>query len=797
MLRSSPLLFAALAFATTAGAQPAPDAPFEHRARVATRPAFSLVVRANEGRTRVELGRTTRDLPGAPEAVRTEVVRIGRHAIAKIEIDAGTRRHVLLVRGARAPEVLFEGRLDLHGDRGERRRDLVLVEDRTGDGQDDLIVAQADEARTLCGVSAAGEAPTLLSVRALDPRSGTLQPVTLRRLPEVEGERAIPATSAAPHEDLADPLVRALAVASTSSSAGAGTEFAPPPLALVDQDPATDWVEGHPGDGAWEFVTARWTAPDLPLRALALQRSARPEVAWPAEVFVLHDGGRLRVALPADTAPGARAFVELPQPLATRCLAVIVAPFEGEGGGHVGFAALDAYTEVDFGGGLEALMARLAGGGERGAIAARVLARVGPEVLAPLLARWPDMPPAERILATDVFLAQLPNVDAREAVLRAATDADERVRAHAIEGAETRGAKDVLAELVAVPGGPGDDAALRLARLAPREAAAPILAAIAGPDERPVLRRALRQAYEQGAPASLILGWLQQAPVRARAHAALGLASSDAAPALEVARTLVAGTVEHALDFPERWRLLRAVEHLGVGANTRAFVRTQTEAEEWMMRASALEVFARCEDCADAARERARALLRDETPRVRVAAIEALAQLGLEGREVEAVATLGRRDDWPRVRAAGIRALARTERALPVVRAAMTDPSRRVRAAAIRTATEAGDGGAWERIRARIEDDGEWPEVVSAGIAHVRATCRRDAVETLEVVVQRALRPDAWAPDLDVAGQAIVALLAIGTDDALAIVRHANREGAPPAIRMAAEGADSVERCAP
>jgi len=172
----------------------------------------------------VTLGSVERDLPGTPEAVRTDVVRIGRHAIARIAIDAGTRRHVLLVRGGRPANILFEGRLDLHGDRGERRRDVILVEDRTGDGRDDLIVGEIDEARLLCGQRADADDATMLNVRALEPRSGTLVPVTLRRWAESE-EAPVAATNEAPHPGLAEPLVRALSAESTSSALG-GPPFA-------------------------------------------------------------------------------------------------------------------------------------------------------------------------------------------------------------------------------------------------------------------------------------------------------------------------------------------------------------------------------------------------------------------------------------------------------------------------------------------------------------------------------------------------------------------------------------------
>ncbi|MEZ4250894.1 MAG: hypothetical protein R3B99_21940 [Polyangiales bacterium] len=94
-------------------------------------------------------------------------MRLAGRSVGVVELREGAKHFAVLVdaRGARV-EVRWTGRLDLHGDLGERRRDVLRVEDLTGDGVDDLVVGTVEEARAVCGVE------TVLEPRAIDPRSG-------------------------------------------------------------------------------------------------------------------------------------------------------------------------------------------------------------------------------------------------------------------------------------------------------------------------------------------------------------------------------------------------------------------------------------------------------------------------------------------------------------------------------------------------------------------------------------------------------------------------------------------------
>ncbi|MEZ4250893.1 MAG: hypothetical protein R3B99_21935 [Polyangiales bacterium] len=98
------------------------------------------------------------------------------------------------------------------------------------------------------------------------------------------------------------PLVRALVPRATTSTAGIADSVAPPPVALVDGDASTAWLEGHPGNGKWEAAIFRWAASGLDARHVALVPAASP--ASIGRRLAGATGGRVRVRAPASEEPG-------------------------------------------------------------------------------------------------------------------------------------------------------------------------------------------------------------------------------------------------------------------------------------------------------------------------------------------------------------------------------------------------------------------------------------------------------------------------------------------------------------
>lgn len=142
-----------------------------------------------------------------------------------------------------------------------------------------------------------------------------------------------------------------------------------------------------------------------------------------------------------------------------------------------------------------------------------------------------------------------------------------------------------------------------------------------------------------------------------------------------------------------------------------------------------------------------------------------------------------RDDSWPMVRQAAIEALFDRPGQRETLRGAIRDRSPRVRRAAIEAATRAGDREAWPLVRARLADDDEWPQVAIEALRYVGELCLVDAGELVLGALRRGLLPNAWAPDIDVAGVAVDLAMRLGGQVAEEAARIGGREDAPPAIR--------------
>lgn len=778
------------------------------------RPARTVRVHAEA----VEEGLSLRVAIGARESEQLVRARgITDLTTERIEVAPGL--HVAILRGTgegvsmaalldvtgSTPRILWAERTDFHGDPGERTTGVISSEDRTGNGRPDILVAARREGTTLCG-----QEETLLLGRAYDPRQGSLRPVMLRR---VSGDEAVAATATreSPGPSGA-PLLRALSAGGVSSTAGhAGDDVTglAPPRALVDGRTETFWVEGRGGPGAQEFAILRWTV-RFPIRAFAITPSptgdaaaqlGRPRTFW----LVGDEGARIRVTLPEDAIdhPGERYWVVPPEPVAWRCVALVLDEAYAPSGTrpaavHTAIAEVEAYTEFDWGTGIEGLVNILVTGGGDGDEAARLLSNLGSPAIVALAASWERLDERGRRRSVRVFAdgTRRGAPEGIEGLGRAAMDDAEVVRQSALEALGTLGppAARVLGRLVAEPAPVGDAAVSSLVRHPPSAAAPPLLVALSaeGGSERAALREGLARALASGDADALraLAEWIEGAPVSSLASAALGLASRQ--PTRALAEPLVASLVSRAERFEDRWRVMRAARELPAADAVDAWLSTSSaEAEEWMLRAAALEALDR--RAAGGRVEAARRALDDSYPRVRIAAVRILD--GLDESD-GTLATMARRDSWPMVRAAAVDALFDRPAGREAVRQAIHDRSPRVRRAALVAATRGGYREAWALVRARLEDDDEWPQVTIAALHYVRDLCVVEAGPQVVGVLRRGLRPNAWAPDIDVAAVAADLAQRLGGETATEAAQIGGRAEAPASIRAAIERAADVGGCA-
>ena len=814
-LSAAALLVVGIAFVHgTAAAE-----PFSFRRAIPLgRPAktAALVVRERDSAVVVEVDKATAELPiEAPEQVEVQPLTLpGGAALAVVRVSgrAGRQAAALLSRGTNGrAEILWVGALDLRGDPGERTADGIETDAETLDERGatvraSVVVGKRSERARICG-----EAPALLSPRTVDEPSLKLKSVSLARLRQTSAPWTPLATSPESPGPGRPPLFRALRVSAVSSqlSAQAQPGWNDALLALVDGDIGTSWSTDNPGGSQGEFATFQWNGDGLPMRALALvplPRGLPPERAYSvARVLWLvgDDGTRIELRLPDAPEAGRRYWIQFPKPIAAHCLSVVIArsePLVANRPGPLVLAEVEAYTDVDFEGGLERLVSAL--GAANSGDAEHVLTEVGVAAVPKLRAAWPALNASGRRRAARI-LARSAETDAgaREALASGLDDSDKAVQAEAFAALLSAGpqARQALMARASQHSDRGDAVATALARQAPREALPALLAALALPNasERPLLREAVAVACQSAGIEALevVRAWAQAQVdnLPARAALALALARAKTAEAFQpLAAELVAADSARAERFEDRWRLVQAARALPSDAGVDAWLADLAKAEErWMLRAASLDALA---DRNAAQRSTAaKAALNDEYSRVRASAAAALAS-DPSAREVLAVHAA--RDRWALVRIAALEALANQTGNEAALVAGVGDCSRQVRAAALRLLTKVRAHDAWPAVEQRLKDQNEWPQVLAEAIRFADELCERRAAPQLLEVLQRGIKPDAWAPDADNAQLAMDALLHFGGESAKAALDNANSPLAPAAFKSAAQrGAGKPGTC--
>ena len=298
------------------------------------------------------------------------------------------------------------------------------------------------------------------------------------------------------------------------------------------------------------------------------------------------------------------------------------------------------------------------------------------------------------------------------------------------------------------------------------------------PEVRPALQRIAKAAPEQ--TISQLDRWLTTEP---STHSVVSIAYAlrETLGIRSTLKALLMKGIEDtkAEDFESRWRIAKASTQV---ADEPVMVRWLTTAadqkEPWMLRSAAIETLGGQVATQSVALE----ALSDSAPRVRVAAAKSLQP---KGEILEVLAKSARIDPWPMVRQAALSTLASEARALPILRAAVDDPSHRVRSDAIRLLAEQPDAAAWPSVHARLKNDEEWPDVRLAAIDYALKQCVLRAAPTLEALVDTAAAQSASPEQKDIGVQALRALRRLGVGDAIA--KKLSGGGKGPLFRMASK----------
>lgn len=643
--------------------------------------------------TLAEIALTTPALRRAPPILRE--TRVDGHRVVELRVP---------VRGRPSEEVWI-------GDAGTHPARLIwsgFTGPRDADGEASVFVEVTAERifeyQTAMQVSRCDDRPVRLFPRAWDFAAGRFRPI-VSTAPVLAATRIV-----ARRGDPAMPAGRPLGgfrfvAASTTLSAGADARGLGSPTGLDDGDPRTIWAEGLGGDGRGEFLTARTAGGDVRIRGLRIvPGDASSPTAWKARNRIK----KLAIALgpdperqfevewpedPAVTrtpagAPAQAFWIPLPAPVLSSCVTIVIRDvYRGTeagapgGGGTTAISDLEVFTDLDETGGVDRLIADMAGHADCEARVA-LLAGQGASVVAPLVKAL-RIATAANSPGRACLLQSLARIDAASgdgdalAALAGALDgasvADERLATSLFQ----RAPHPPIAALAALlrAGGPGLEgdsnrarAARVLAALPSEEATRTLLAAVG--EGTPEVRLAIVQALGQSAAASVALvgdalGAAQRPGTDAKATTsrradlvrvlpALGRRSpGEATAALAILRKTLA---EAAAPFEVRARAIMAMGALGTGDVAADLTGIAAHADDAVLRYLAVRELGGL--AGGPVTVTLRGALGDADPHVREAAADALGVRRATEAEAQLIAG-AKQEEWPLVRRAEIEALGR------------------------------------------------------------------------------------------------------------------------------------------
>jgi HEAT repeat protein len=672
----------------------------------------------------------------SPDDASVEVISIGqRRSVVHVRVQGaadGTAWDAIIAPGnSAAPNILFSGITGYsRGEDGEHSGDVVTF---LGDGDDKVVVVgEIREDLRICGQEA-----TVLQPRAIDPKIMQFRGASMQRLSRAERNDASKIIATARHAPADTPLAPLLVVEGASSEIGSAR-------ALVDGDPKTTWGEARPGAGAGEFVVLR-AAAEIPITHLEItiappidpppptnleKKMGSPptsKTAAPKSFFLVTGKKIYAVTLPEDasTHPGESYDVAFAEPIMTACMTVVLdEAYSRDPHPDVAIAEVAAFSAFDAPGAKLADVAKVMnGGGARAESAAALLKRAGDAGLAATVAVWDSLDVEGRALAADVA-GSGPCPAATPLLVKALVDRDHEV---ARKGEETldrcgRAALPALAAIV----GDGDERTRSIERAAFMRAAhitdPRILTPILNQKDRPLVAR---------------IDLLRASSARLPEIAADADAAID-----DILKTDDSLRTRYLLLGP-----IASLARAGDASSSARFISLLAHDPDPPIRAHAAELAAHVA----AAQGALLGALADPEPRVREAALHTIADEHSSPATVAVEKLLEQDPwSFVRTSAAtaigSFPAAIDVDRSLA---AALKDPSPLVRVAAIdalaahRAATFAPD------LRARLDDEGEGIDVRVAATRALGATCDAASLGRLSDLAGKVASP--IASDVEVA----------------------------------------------
>ena len=739
-------------------------------------------------------------LRGKP--VRAQVVSIGsgRRAIV-VTVSSGSsgsqtfQAVVTAPLAAGAPNVVFAGLVGfVNGQDGTRSGPMVQVSEPEADGSRHVLVGEQNEGVSLCG------RPTILAPQLLSPQDLLLHAAKVQRLSVADrGQaRSVKATRLADDEPshAAHSVLTAIAASSAVDNAM---------QTLTDGNPETSWSENVGGSGKGEFVVMH-APPELPISGLELLiRPKDKQVtdgAAPERLFIAGARDVVEVTLPEDAwkTPGARYHVSLSPPLQGSCLSLVLdSAFDPSKTAKVTVSELSAVSELSESQ-LPALVAALAGGGQRAEATKALLVAGGAPAFTAVAQAFDGLDEGGRRVALDV-LDQAPcDISAPVYVTALTGKIDAHVR-HAQGRLSRCGAAGGAALSAALAKADKTDKRLMpllVTELTLTDPSQAVRAFMPLMDEktmarRRLLRTALAQAARTDAAAKAVRAALADPATTPVALVDLLRALGELAPRYQPeASQALARLSASAPDFRARYLLLGPSSVLSAKSPEAdaAFRKSLASDPDPHVRAAALSLVL------EPQRFQSELLkaLDDADVRVREASVHALS-VPTAAFASRALSDRLAKDPWPLVRAAAADALSQQPPGAALdqpLTAALSDESALVRARSVRALGDRHVKSAASRIRDRLVDAEEWPEVRAEAARALGALCDAESADELLAFGKKLADPMASPDAQQIATGAIASLGRLAPANLSQMLAPLSGKKAPPQARRAAAAAAAM-----
>jgi HEAT repeat protein len=249
-----------------------------------------------------------------------------------------------------------------------------------------------------------------------------------------------------------------------------------------------------------------------------------------------------------------------------------------------------------------------------------------------------------------------------------------------------------------------------------------------------------------------------------------------------------------ASSFAERYRLLEALAATSHPSALEALLQAAKDGDHALREIAVGGL--RSQKDRSAVGPAVREALADDSPKVRLAALDVIAKMGIEEETLEALQRLAKSDPWPVVRTTVARLAGGLpkEAALPILETAAADEAVAVRLEATKSIAGIPGARAGTLLEERLSKTDEDLGIVAVAARALGARCQASSVPVLHAVLVRGAKPLASQEEITAAIAAASSMGAIGDARSRRLLEQARKRSNPATDRAIDAALENASR---